>query len=79
MDKPTNETETAEETPLKNIEADYDEIDGDEAQLIDELLAEGYSLAEVRRMIGEIDPDEDDYGYGDDDLDRDLPPWGDDE
>lgn len=49
-----------------------EEIDAD---LVDELVAEGYSLEEALRMVGDYEPDEFDPEtcYGIDDLDRDLP------
>lgn len=49
-----------------------EEIDAD---LVDELVAEGYSLEEALRMVGDYEPDEFDPEtcYGMDDLDRDLP------
>jgi hypothetical protein len=49
-----------------------DQFDDDD--YISELMAEGYSEYEARRMAGDYsDDDEDEYGYGDDDLDRDIP------
>lgn len=50
----------------------YDDAFDDE-DLVAELLAEGYSEEEARRMVGEYDYSDDEYGYGDDDLDRDIP------
>lgn len=49
-----------------------EEIDAD---LVNELVAEGYSLEEALRMVGDYEPDEFDPEtcYGMDDLDRDLP------
>ena len=49
-----------------------DQFDDDDC--ISELMAEGYSEYEARRMAGDYSyDDEDEYGYGDDDLDRDIP------
>ena len=46
-----------------------------EEDFVKELMEEGYSYEEAKRMAGEYDysDSEDEYGYGDDDLDRDVP------
>jgi hypothetical protein len=74
MDINPNETDLSETdtAPLKGVEPDFD-FDEEDEDIMRELLAEGYSIAEARRMIGGADYDDDDYGYGDDDLDRDVP------
>jgi len=58
----------------------YDDTFNDE-DFVAELMADGYSREEALRMAGEYDySDEDDeYGYGQDDLDRDVPDYVDDE
>lgn len=52
----------------------YDDTFNEE-DFVAELMADGYSREEALRMAGEYDySDEDDeYGYGNDDLDRDVP------
>jgi hypothetical protein len=49
-----------------------EEIDTD---LVEELIAEGYSQEEALRMVGDYDPDEFDPEtcYGIDSLERDVP------
>lgn len=49
-----------------------EELDSD---LVNELVAEGYSFEEALRMVGDYDPDEFDPEtcYGIDDLERDVP------
>ena len=54
-----------------------DEMTDDEA--IELLVAEGYSQQEAERMVGLYDADDDDTCYGDDDLDRDVPDFVDEE
>ena len=58
----------------------YDDTFNEE-DFVAELMADGYSREEALRMAGEYDySDEDDeYGYGQDDLDRDVPDYVDDE
>jgi len=53
----------------------YDDTFSEE-DYVAELMAEGYSREEALRMAGDYDSDE--YGYGDDDLDRDVPDFVDD-
>jgi hypothetical protein len=53
----------------------YDDAFDDE-DLVAELLAEGYSEDEARRMVGDYNPDEF-YGF-EDDSDRDIPDFIDD-
>lgn len=48
----------------------YDDTFNEE-DFVAELMGEGYSREEALRMAGDYDADE--YGYGDDDLDRDVP------
>jgi|LakMenE18May11ns_1017448.scaffolds.fasta_scaffold6013614_1 hypothetical protein len=52
----------------------YDDTFSEE-DYVAELVAEGYSEEEAKRMAGEYDysDEEDEYGYGDDSLDRDVP------
>lgn len=57
-------------------DACLDDITEEEA--IAELVEEGYTEEEAKRMIGEYDADEE-FCYGDDDLDRDVPDYVDDE
>lgn len=47
----------------------------DVEEMVAELMSEGYTEEEARRMAGEYDysDEEDEYGYGNDDLDRDIP------
>jgi hypothetical protein len=53
----------------------YDDANDDE-DLVAELLAEGYSEDEARRMVGDYNADEF-YGF-EDDSDRDIPDFVDD-
>jgi hypothetical protein len=53
----------------------YDDANDDE-DLVAELLAEGYSEDEARRMVGDYNADEF-YGF-EDDSDRDIPDFIDD-
>jgi uncharacterized UBP type Zn finger protein len=53
----------------------YDDANDDE-DLVAELLAEGYSEEEARRMVGDYNADEF-YGF-EDDSDRDIPDFVDD-
>jgi hypothetical protein len=53
----------------------YDDANDDE-DLVAELLAEGYSEEEARRMVGDYNADEF-YGF-EDDSDRDIPDFIDD-
>lgn len=71
-----NEVET-DDAPLADVEPDYT-FDEEDDDLMRELIAEGYSLEEARRMVGDGDFDDDDYAYGTDDLDRDVPDFVDD-
>lgn len=48
----------------------YDDTFNEE-DFVEELMSEGYTREEALRMAGDYDADE--YGYGDDDLDRDVP------
>ena len=61
--------------PLDEVDPDYT-IDEEDADLLDELMSEGYSESEARRMIGDAN---DEICYGFDDLDRDMPEWADEE
>lgn len=54
----------------------YDDTFNDE-DFVEELMSEGYTREEALRMAGDYDADE--YGYGDDDLDRDVPDFVDEE
>ncbi len=45
-----------------------------EEEFVAELMAEGYSEDEARRMAGEYDPE--DYYGSDDSVDRDIPDMG---
>lgn len=54
----------------------YDDTFNDE-DFVAELMADGYSREEALRMAGEYDADE--YGYGEDHLDRDVPDFVDEE
>lgn len=72
MESPNTHTDETDTAPLADVEPDYT-FDEEDEDLIRELLAEGYSLEEARRMIGE----DDDTCYGFDDLDRDIPDAGD--
>ena len=47
-----------------------------EAEAIAELVEEGYTEEEAKRMIGEYDADDDEYCF--DDNDRDIPDFIDD-
>lgn len=58
-----------------SYDACLDDLTEDEA--IAELVEEGYTEEEAKRMIGEYDAD-DEFCYGDDDLDRDVPDFIDD-
>jgi hypothetical protein len=49
-----------------------------EEDYVEELMAEGYSEEEAKRMAGGYDYEEDDTCYGQDDLDRDVPDFVDD-
>jgi hypothetical protein len=69
-----------------DIDSDYDNDDHaydsclddvTEAEAIAELVEDGYSEEEAKRMVGLYDSD-DDYCYGEDDLDRDVPDFIDD-
>jgi len=70
--------------PDNNYESETNEYDAntlsyddsyDEEEYVAELMEEGYSEDEARRMAGEYDhsDENDEYGYGHDDLDRDVP------
>ena len=65
MEYPTPNNTTNDRIPYD----DSDLFDADEA--VAELMQEGYTEEEARRMVGEFDSDDTCYGY--DDLDRDLP------
>jgi hypothetical protein len=54
----------------------YDDTFNDE-DFVAELIAEGYSEEEAKRMAGEYDADDDEYCFGDDD--RDIPDFVDEE
>lgn len=66
---------TDEGDGLADVDPDYG-VDEDDADLIEELIADGYSPDEARRMVGESD---DEIFYGFDDLDRDVPEWDEEE
>lgn len=53
--------------------------DMNDAEAIELLMNEGYSEEEAKRMVGLYDYDDDDTCYGDDDLDRDVPDFVDEE
>lgn len=68
--------------PNDNYESEINEYDAktlsydesyDEEEFVAELMSEGYSEDEARRMAGEYEYDDDDTCYGHDDLDRDVP------
>lgn len=70
--------------PNDNYESEPNEYDAntlsyddsyDVEEMVAELMSEGYTEEEARRMAGEYDysDEEDEYGYGNDDLDRDIP------
>lgn len=63
-----------------NDEYAYDSCldDVTEEEAIAELVEDGYSEEEAKRMVGLYESDEDEYCYGDDDLDRDVPDFIDD-
>lgn len=67
-------------THMTNFNSRNDRYDDspfvDDEDLVMELIAEGYSEEEARRMVGDYDPE--DYFYGDDGLDRDVPDFVDD-
>jgi hypothetical protein len=66
MNEPTNDSD---------LILPYDDCDLDgmsESEAIEQLIEEGYTEEEAKRMIGDYDAD-DDYCYGEDDLDRDVP------
>jgi hypothetical protein len=54
----------------------YDDSFNDE-DFVAELIAEGYSEEEAKRMAGEYDADDDEYCFGD--GDRDIPDFVDEE
>jgi len=54
----------------------YDDTFNDE-DFVAELIAEGYSEEEAKRMAGEYDADDDEYCFGD--GDRDIPDFVDEE
>lgn len=54
----------------------YDDTFNDE-DFVAELMSEGYTREEAIRMAGEYDADE--YAYGEDHLDRDVPDFVDEE
>lgn len=54
----------------------YDDTFNDE-DFVAELIAEGYSEEEAKRMAGEYDADDDEYCFGD--CDRDIPDFVDEE
>ena len=54
----------------------YDDTFNDE-DFVAELIAEGYSVEEAKRMAGEYDADDDEYCFGDND--RDIPDFVDEE
>ena len=69
-DYPSNETE---------LVLPYDDCDLDgmsDSEIRDMLEQEGYTTDEIDRMMGDYEAD--DYCYGDDDLDRDVPDFVDD-
>lgn len=71
----------ADETNDTDLILPYDDSDLDglsQSESIAMLMEEGYSEEEATRMVGLYDSDEDDYCYGDDDLDRDVPDFVDD-
>ena len=59
----------------------YDDTldDMTDEEAIEMLVAEGYTEEEAERMVGLYDADDDDTCYGDDDLDRDVPDFVDEE
>jgi hypothetical protein len=54
----------------------YDDTFNDE-DFVAELIAEGYSVEEAKRMAGEYDADDDEYCF--DDNDKDIPDFVDEE
>lgn len=62
----------ADDTNDSDLMLPYDDSFNDE-DFVAELMSEGYSEEEARRMAGEYDYDDDDTCYGQDDLDRDVP------
>ena len=71
MNDPTNDIDLI-------LPFDDHDLDGmSVSEAIDQLIEEGYTEEEAKRMVGDYDPD-DDYCYGDDDLDRDIPDFIDD-
>jgi hypothetical protein len=68
----TNDTDT--DSPFDLIP--YDDTFNDE-DFVAELIAEGYSEEEAKRMAGEYDADDDEYCFGD--GDRDIPDFVDEE
>lgn len=70
---PNTEDETNDSDLMRYDDA-YNEED-----FVAELMSEGYTREEATRMAGEYDysDEEDEYGYGNDDLDRDVPDFDD--
>ena len=68
----TNDIDTDIDTDL----IPYDDTFNDE-DFVAELIAEGYSVEEAKRMAGEYDADDDEYCFGD--CDRDIPDFVDEE
>lgn len=62
---------------LMPYDSSVDDLTDEEA--IVELMNEGYSEEEAKRMVGMYDYDDDDTCYGADDLDRDVPDFVDEE
>ena len=56
----------------------YDDTFNEE-DFVAELMEEGYTEKEARRMAGEYEYDDDETCYGCDDLDRDVPDFVDEE
>jgi len=68
----TNDIDTDIDTDL----IPYDDTFNDE-DFVAELIAEGYSEEEAKRMAGEYDADDDEYCF--DDNDKDIPDYVDEE
>ena len=70
----TNDIDIDTDSPFDLIP--YDDTFNDE-DFVAELIAEGYSEEEAKRMAGEYDADDDEYCFGD--GDRDIPDFVDEE
>jgi hypothetical protein len=70
MNDPTNDTDLI----LPFDDCDLDGMSVSEA--IEELINDGYTEEEAKRMVGNYDPNEDEYCF--DDNDRDIPDFIDD-